>query len=107
MRAFILAGGFATRLWPLTEKRAKPLLPLAGVEKCEKVGKDMASLQNTLLCEGMNAIAEASPRKVEKWKSAKSKQGRGFPTTHTAWRKKQDMPMRQDCTEAKSRKTEI
>jgi len=31
MHAFILAGGFATRLWPLTEKRAKPLLPLAGV----------------------------------------------------------------------------
>ncbi|MDD5041437.1 MAG: NDP-sugar synthase [Candidatus Peribacteraceae bacterium] len=30
MYAFILAGGFATRLWPLTEKRAKPLLPLAG-----------------------------------------------------------------------------
>ncbi|OIO55745.1 hypothetical protein AUJ46_00420 [Candidatus Peregrinibacteria bacterium CG1_02_54_53] len=30
MRAFLLAGGFATRLWPLTEKRAKPLLPLAG-----------------------------------------------------------------------------
>ncbi len=31
MRVFILAGGYATRLWPLTEKRAKPLLPLAGV----------------------------------------------------------------------------
>lgn len=30
MHSFILAGGFATRLWPLTEKRAKPLLPLAG-----------------------------------------------------------------------------
>ena len=30
MQTFILAGGFATRLWPLTEKRAKPLLPLAG-----------------------------------------------------------------------------
>jgi len=30
MHTFILAGGFATRLWPLTEKRAKPLLPVAG-----------------------------------------------------------------------------
>ena len=30
MRCFILAGGFATRLWPLSERRAKPLLPLAG-----------------------------------------------------------------------------
>lgn len=30
MRTFILAGGFATRLWPLTERRAKPLLPLVG-----------------------------------------------------------------------------
>ena len=30
MHVFILAGGFATRLWPLTERRAKPLLPLAG-----------------------------------------------------------------------------
>ncbi len=30
MHIIILAGGFATRLWPLTEKRAKPLIPLAG-----------------------------------------------------------------------------
>ncbi len=30
MQCFILAGGFATRLWPLTERRAKPLLPVAG-----------------------------------------------------------------------------
>ncbi len=30
MKIFILAGGFATRLWPLTENRAKPLLLLDG-----------------------------------------------------------------------------
>ncbi len=45
MHAFILAGGFATRLWPLTEKRAKPLLPLAGkpiiTHLIEKIPADM------------------------------------------------------------------
>ena len=41
MHAFILAGGFATRLWPLTEKRAKPLLPLAGVPLIEYLVRDI------------------------------------------------------------------
>jgi glucose-1-phosphate thymidylyltransferase len=45
MQAFILAGGFATRLWPLTEKRAKPLLPLAGqpliTQLVEKIPAEM------------------------------------------------------------------
>jgi len=41
MHAFILAGGFATRLWPLTEKRAKPLLPLAGIPLIEYLVRDI------------------------------------------------------------------
>ncbi|MCA9370588.1 MAG: NDP-sugar synthase [Candidatus Peregrinibacteria bacterium] len=41
MQAFILAGGFATRLWPLTEKRAKPLLPLAGIPLIEHLVRDI------------------------------------------------------------------
>lgn len=45
MHAFILAGGFATRLWPLTESRPKPLLPLAGkpilTHLVEKIPKDI------------------------------------------------------------------
>lgn len=30
MKVLILAGGYATRLWPVTKNKAKPLLPLAG-----------------------------------------------------------------------------
>lgn len=30
MRAIILAGGYARRLWPLTKDRPKPLLPIGG-----------------------------------------------------------------------------
>lgn len=30
MKVLILAGGYATRLWPVTKHRAKPLLPLGG-----------------------------------------------------------------------------
>jgi len=41
MHAFILAGGFATRLWPLTEKRAKPLLPVAGIPLVEYLVRDI------------------------------------------------------------------
>ncbi|MEI7511521.1 MAG: NDP-sugar synthase [Candidatus Peregrinibacteria bacterium] len=51
MQVIILAGGFATRLWPLTEKRAKPLVPLAGKPiiswMVEKIPKEFPILIST------------------------------------------------------------
>lgn len=45
MKALVLAGGYARRLWPLTKDKAKPLLKIAGkpcidyiIEKLESVG---------------------------------------------------------------------
>jgi len=37
MKVLILAGGFATRLWPLCERRAKPLLLLGGKTILERL----------------------------------------------------------------------
>ncbi len=37
MEALVLAGGFATRLYPLTLDRAKPLLPVAGKAAIEHI----------------------------------------------------------------------
>ncbi|MCF7844387.1 MAG: NDP-sugar synthase [Kiritimatiellales bacterium] len=65
MHAFILAGGFATRLWPLTEKRAKPLLPLAGkpilTHIVEKIPEDIAVTVST------NAVFKEG---FEEWKQS-------------------------------------
>lgn len=64
MHAFVLAGGFATRLWPLTESRPKPLLPLAGkpilTHLVEKIPKDIPITVST------NAVFASA---FEHWKA--------------------------------------
>ncbi len=71
MHAFILAGGFATRLWPLTEKRAKPLLPLAGkpmlTHIVEKLPKDMPVTvsTNAAFAEGFEAWKAQQDRSID------------------------------------------
>ncbi|HIH46759.1 TPA: NTP transferase domain-containing protein, partial [Candidatus Woesearchaeota archaeon] len=37
MKAIILAAGFATRLYPLTENQAKPLLPIGNKSILEHI----------------------------------------------------------------------
>ncbi|MBI1812546.1 NDP-sugar synthase [Candidatus Peregrinibacteria bacterium] len=71
MQAFILAGGFATRLWPLTEKRAKPLLPLAGkpiiTHLLEKIPREIPVTvsTNAAFAEGFERWKQTIDRPVE------------------------------------------
>jgi len=71
MKAFILAGGFATRLWPLTEKRAKPLLPLAGKpiidHMLEQIPRDVPVTvsTNAAFAEGFKEWQKSAPRPTE------------------------------------------
>ncbi len=44
MKAIVLAGGFARRLWPLTENRPKPLLPVAGKPMIEYILENLSSV---------------------------------------------------------------
>lgn len=41
MKAVVLAGGHATRLWPITRNRAKPLLPLDGVPIIDYIMREL------------------------------------------------------------------
>ncbi len=45
MKAIILAAGYATRLRPLTERMAKPLLPIAGRPMIETICDKIADLE--------------------------------------------------------------
>lgn len=56
MKAIILAAGYATRLYPLTLTRAKPLLPVAGKPMIEYVRAALAPLEGVdRLCVVTNA----------------------------------------------------
>jgi glucose-1-phosphate thymidylyltransferase len=59
MKAIILAGGFAKRMWPLTLEKPKPLLPVAGKPMIEHV------LEKVLPIEGIDQIYITTNKKFE------------------------------------------
>lgn len=49
MKAVVLAGGHATRLWPITKNRAKPLLPLGDKPIIDNIIKDLEDLDEVII----------------------------------------------------------
>jgi len=49
MKAIVLAGGHATRLWPITKNRAKPLLPLGEKPIIEYIIEDMEDVDEIII----------------------------------------------------------
>lgn len=49
MKAIVLAGGHATRLWPITKDRAKPLLPLGEKPIIEYIMEDLENLDEVII----------------------------------------------------------
>ncbi|MEM4565831.1 MAG: NDP-sugar synthase [Archaeoglobaceae archaeon] len=45
MKAVIMAGGYATRLWPITKSRAKPLLPIGSKKIIDLVYEKVVELE--------------------------------------------------------------
>lgn len=46
MKAIVLAGGFAKRLWPLTHEQAKPLIDVGGVPVINYIIQKLETLKN-------------------------------------------------------------
>ena len=59
MKAIVLAGGFAKRLWPLTKNQPKPLLPVAGKPIIDYI------IEKLLSIEEIDRIYISSNRKFE------------------------------------------
>lgn len=49
MKAVILAGGHATRLWPITKNRAKPLLPLGEQPIIDYIVEELDELEEIII----------------------------------------------------------
>ncbi|MCK4327408.1 MAG: nucleotidyltransferase family protein [Candidatus Diapherotrites archaeon] len=69
MKAIIMAGGYAKRLWPLTKDKAKPLLPVGGKPMVDYIWGELEGLELEKVYVSTN---ELFAQQFQEWIESKS-----------------------------------
>lgn len=62
MKVLIMAGGYATRLWPITKNKPKPLLPVGNKTIIEHILEKLANIKYPIYVSTNNSLKRALER---------------------------------------------